>query len=219
MSTKGSFRVECPLCGESFDADFWTVVRGDRDHEVKELILSGEFDILMCPKCAGMFQHEESFLYLDPGKDILAFVMPESYEPEKEKWIARMRADYEPLRVAMAANHKLSAAPEYFFGLGGLSALLETDRDREEETEVLEFMAREEGLVLRAVKPSEARSLDIPFSLPMAKGLAGRAAALKAARELLAKNDALPRLKNLEAALACIEDDSIPFLKDEAASA
>ena len=51
MATKGVFRVECPHCGEAFDADFWTVVRGDRDHDVKELILSGEFDLLMCPKC------------------------------------------------------------------------------------------------------------------------------------------------------------------------
>ena len=30
MATKGVFRVECPHCGEGFDADFWTVVRGDQ---------------------------------------------------------------------------------------------------------------------------------------------------------------------------------------------
>ncbi|MHB0996447.1 MAG: CpXC domain-containing protein [Elusimicrobiales bacterium] len=84
MATKGVFRVECPHCGEGFDADFWTVVRGDRDQEVKELILSGEFDILMCPKCETMFQHEEPFLYIDPGKDIMAFVMPESYRDKKD---------------------------------------------------------------------------------------------------------------------------------------
>ncbi|HNW43407.1 MAG TPA: CpXC domain-containing protein [Elusimicrobiales bacterium] len=219
MSTKGVFRVECPLCGESFDADFWTVVRGDRDEKVKELIFSGEFDILMCPKCGGLFQHEESFLYLDPGKDLLAFVMPESYAPEKDKWIAKMRADYEPVRAPLAANHKLSGEPLWFFGLGPLAELLEGDRDREEETEVVEFMAREAGLELLAVKPAVARELDLPFSLPVPKGLRNRAAALKAARELLAKNDALSRLKNLEAALLAAKDDAVPFVKaDEAAS-
>ena len=219
MSSKGTFRVECPLCAESFDGSFWTVVRGDRDHEVKELILSGEFDILMCPSCSGMFKHEEPFMYLDPGRDLLAFVMPEHYAAEKDKWIARMEADYAPVRKAMAANHAISGEPVYFFGLGPLTELLETDRDREEETEVMEFMAREAGLILKVVKPAEARALDLPFTLPIFKGLAGRASALKAARELLAKNDALLRLKNLEAALACIDDDTIPFLKDEAASA
>jgi len=215
MSTKGVFRVECPHCGECFDADFWTVVRGDRDHEVKELILSGEFDLLMCPNCEGMFPHEEPFIYLDPGRDILAFVMPESYAAEKEKWLTRMRADYAPVRASLTANHGLLSDPVYFFGLGPLSELLESDRDREEETEVMEFMAREAGLCLLAVKPAAARELDIPFTLPIAKGLSGRAAALKAALELLAKNDALLRLKNLAAALAAGSDDAVLFVKNE----
>ena len=108
MATKGLVRVECPSCGESFDADFWTVVRGDRDHEVRELILNGEFDILMCPKCSVMFQHEEPFLYLDPSRDLLAFVMPETWLAEKDKWIAKMKADYEPVRAALSAGHGLS---------------------------------------------------------------------------------------------------------------
>ena len=83
----------------------------------------------------------------------------------------------------------------------------------------MEFMAREEGLHLKAVRPSAARELDLPFSLPIAKGLRGRAAALAAARALLAKNDALPRLKKLEAALAALKDDALPFLKTDEAPA
>jgi hypothetical protein len=146
MATKGIFRVECPHCGEGFDADFWTVVRGDRDHEVKELILSGEFDLLVCPKCEEMVQHEEPFLYIDPHRDLLAFVMPESYEKEKEKWISRMNADYEPVKASLFAGQGLTSDPLYLFGLGQLTARLENDRDREEETDVMEFMAREEGL-------------------------------------------------------------------------
>lgn len=213
MATKGIFRVECPHCGESFDADFWTVVRGDRDHDVKELILSGEFDLLVCPKCEEMVQHEEPFLYIDPGRDILAFVMPEGYEAEKEKWVARMNADYEPLRTSLFAGQGLTADPLYLFGLGQLTARLESDRDREEETEVMEFMAREDGLKLIPVNPVAARELDIPFTLPMPAGLFSRAAALKAAEDLFAKNDALPRLKKLISALKTGSDDTIPFVK------
>jgi len=213
MATKGIFRIECPHCGESFDADFWTVVRGDRDHEVKELILSGEFDLLICPKCEDMIQHEEPFLYIDPPKDLLAFVMPESYEPEKDKWIARMNADYEPVRASLFAGQGITSAPRYLFGLGQLSAVLESDKDREEETEVMEFMAREEGMKLLPVNPVAARELDIPFTLPMPAGLFSRAAGLKAAETLFAKNDALPRLKNLIEALKTGKDDTIPFVK------
>jgi len=215
MSTKGVFRVECPHCGESFDADFWTVVRGDRDHDVKELILSGEFDLLVCPKCEEMVQHEEPFLYIDPDKDILAFVMPESYQAEKDKWIARMQADYEPVKAALTTGQGLTGEPLYLFGLGQISALLEKDRDREEETEVMEFMAREDGLTLLPVKPAAARELDLPFSIPVRAGMTGRAAALSAAEGLYAKNDALPRLKKLVDFLKTPGSDTVPFLKNK----
>ena len=213
MSTKGSFAVECPHCGEGFDADFWTVVRGDLDLDVKELIFSGEFDILLCPKCSKLFQHEEPFLYIDPSRDLLAFVMPESYLEKKDEWIARMKADYEPLRKGLNAMQGLAAEPLCLFGLAPLTALLENDRDREEETEVMEFMAREEGMRLLPLKPAAARELDIPFSMPVVKGLAGRAASLKAAEALFARNDALPRLKKLIAALSALPGEEIPFLK------
>ena len=215
MATKGQFRVECPHCGESFDADFWTVVRGDRDHDVKELILRGEFDLLICPKCEEMVQHEEPFLYIDPTRDILAFVMPESYEAEKDKWIARMQADYEPVKAALTAGQGLTGEPLYLFGLGALTALLESDRDREEETDVMEFMAREEGLQLLPVKPAAARELDLPFTIPVRTGMTGRAAALSAAEGLYAKNDALPRLKKLVEFLKTPGSDTVPFLKNK----
>jgi len=213
MATKGAFRVECPHCGESFDADFWTVVRGDRDQDIKELILSGEFNLLMCTKCGEMFQHEEPFLYMDPTRGILAFVMPETYLGEREKWIAKMKADYEPLRATLSSEHGVGAEPVCLFGLAQLTALLENDLNREEETDVMEFMAREDGLHLLPVKPAAARELDLPFTLPMPAGLSGRAAALQAAKGLAARNDALPRLKNLVGALEALKDDGIPFLK------
>jgi hypothetical protein len=215
VSTRGSIRVDCPHCGEGFDADFWTVVRGDRDLDVKELILSGEFDVLMCPACEKLFQHEVPFLYTDPTRDLVVFVMPEAWLPKKDEWLAKMKADYEPLRATLAETQGISAEPVYFFGLAPLTALLEGDRDREEETEVLEFMARKDGYHLRKLKPALARELDLPFSLPVRKGLALRAAALEAARALFKRNDALPRLKNLVLALEKLPGDDVPFLADE----
>ncbi len=213
MSTKGAVKIECPHCGEKFDADFWTVVRGDRDHQVKDLILTGEFNLLMCPHCSVMFPHEEPFIYMDPLKGLLAFVMPETYLEKKDEWIARMKADYEPLRAGLAAGQGIPGEPLCLFGLGQIGALLEADLDREEETEVMEFMAREAGLQLLPLTPSVARELDLPFSLPMPSGLGGRAAALKAAADLAGKNTALPRLKKLVAALAALKEEKIPFLK------
>jgi len=213
MATKGAFRVECPHCGENFEADFWTVVRGDRDHDVKELILSGEFNLLMCTKCSEMFLHEEPFLYMDPTRAILAFVMPEAYLGEKDKWIAKLNADYEPLKDALSSEEGVGAEPAFLFGLAQLTDLLENDLNREEETDVMEFMAREDGYNLLPVKPAAAREFDLLFTVPMPAGLSGRAAALKAAQALSAKNDALPRLKKLICVLEALKSDELPFLK------
>jgi hypothetical protein len=124
-----------------------------------------------------------------------------------------MNADYEPVKASLFAGQGLTADPLYLFGLGQLTARLANDRDREEETDVMEFMAREEGLKLVPVNPVAARELDIPFTLPVPTGLFGRAAALKAAEGLYAKNDALPRLKNLVEALKAGKGDTIPFVK------
>ena len=55
MSIKGSFKAQCPSCKESFDADFWTVVRGDQDQDLKEALIDGELDMLMCPGCSHIF--------------------------------------------------------------------------------------------------------------------------------------------------------------------
>ncbi len=206
-------RIDCPSCGESFDADFWTVVRGDRDTGLKEAIISGEFDLLMCPRCRGVFSHEETFIYLDTEKEILAFVMPSSYSGESEKWTAKMREDYEAVRPTLFQGQPVDHEPRCLFGIDELTALLLRDRDAEEETDVMEFMAREEGLKLVPVNPVAARELDIPFTLPVPTGLFGRAAALKAAEGLYAKNDALPRLKKLVEALKAGKDDTIPFVK------
>ncbi|MHB0996448.1 MAG: hypothetical protein ACYC2I_08780 [Elusimicrobiales bacterium] len=124
-----------------------------------------------------------------------------------------MEKDYAPVRATLAAGQGVTGEPLYLFGLAPLTALLETDRDREEETEVMEFMAREDGLHLLSVKPAAARELDIPFTIPVPAGLKGRAAALKAAEALRARNDALPRLKKLVDALSALKGDALPFLK------
>lgn len=212
MSIKGSFKAECPSCKERFDADFWTVIRGDQDEALKEALLSGEADMLMCPGCSKIFPAEETFIYMDPGKELLVFVMPAGYLAEKEKWLQKMRLDYEALKPSFVKEGVLSFEPLYYFGAGALSELLLRDRDMEEETEVMEFMAGERGLKKAAVRPGFAREHDIPFSLPY-DGCPCRDHALEAARAISSANDALPRVKNLVKTLEELKTQDLPFLK------
>ncbi|MBP5286278.1 MAG: hypothetical protein J6Z08_00075 [Elusimicrobiales bacterium] len=211
MSLKGVFPVECPHCGEKFEADCWTIVHGDQDPEVKELFFTGEFDLLMCPKCDTVFRHEEPFVYLEPEKELVVFVMPEAYRAEKDRWIMKMRADFEQVREMFLAERGTSE-PRCVFGVEGLQDILVSDRDRAEETEVMEFMASEAGFRVLSVIPEKARTHDILFSLPFAGGLNAESAR-KAVAELLKINSFLPRLKKTADLLEGLPGEEIPFIK------
>ncbi|HOI41689.1 MAG TPA: CpXC domain-containing protein [Elusimicrobiales bacterium] len=215
MATKSSMRVDCPACGESFDADFWTVVRGDRDTGLKEAIISGEFDLLMCPRCRGVFSREETFIYLDPDMELLAFVLPSAYAGESGKWTAKMREDYEAVRPTLFQGKPVDYEPRCLFGLGELTALLLRDRDAEEETDVMEFMAREADLRLAPLLPSRARERDILFSAPYAGPEPTRGAAIEALKKIEAANDALARVRRTRELFEKLSGDALPFLKKQ----
>ena len=213
MSIKGIFKAECPSCKERFDADFWTVIRGDQDLTLKEALISGEFDLLMCPGCSNVFPCEETFIYMDPEKELLIFVMPESSLKEKEKWLEKMRQDYEILKESSVKEGLFVFEPQYYFGAAALSDLLINDRDREEETDVMAFMAGEKSFKSAKLSPAFARRHDLPFSLPYTGAAPDRNSALEAARSILAANDALTRVKNLLRILEDCKTQELSFIK------
>ena len=213
MSTKSVLKVKCPACQEQFDADFWTVVRGDRDRDLREMLISGEFDLLICPKCSGMVACEETFIYLDPEKELFVFVMPETYLKEKEKWLKKMRADYDTVKNSLLNMQNLCFEPICLFGAADLSALLLRDRDTEEETEVMEFIAAEKKFAAAKISPSFARAHNLPFSLPYLGVSPSKDTALAAVKDILASNDALLRVKNLCQILERHETAEIGFVK------
>ena len=210
MSIKGSVNAECPHCGEKFEADFWTVVRGDKDPELKETLIGGEFDLLMCPACSRIFPCKEPFIYMDPGRELLVFVMPSVPEEERPARIEKMRVDYAAIRNSAAVGEALEVEPLYHFGAEALSELLLRDRDMEEETEVMAFMAAERGFKTVPLRAGFARTNDLPFSAPCS-GCPCRTHALKAARAILADNDALVRVKNLLKVLEDLRSEELPF--------
>lgn len=213
MSSKGIFKVECPHCGEEFDAHCWTIVKGDEDSEIKELIFNGEFDLLMCSKCQNIFRHEEPFLYIDDSKEILAFVMPEGYAAEKDKWMDKMTSDYEELKASFTGSEGYNFKPQFMFGVDELQQLITKDQEREEETEVIEFLAREAGFHIAQIKPTQSRLLDIPFSMPMPVDSKKTGDVLNAVREIIKINSSLPSLIKLGLVLETLPDENIPFLK------
>ena len=184
-----------------------------RSQALKEALISGEFDLLMCPACSSVFPCEETFIYMDPDKELLIFVMPESYLKEKEKWLQKMRLDYDALKDSFVREGVFVFEPQYYFGAAALADMLIKDRDREEETDVVAFMAGERGFRHAKIRPCFARQYDLPFSLPYAGSEPDRDSALKAARAIAADNDALARVKNLLRTLEESQTPDLPFVK------
>ena len=212
-SVTGFYKTKCPHCGEEFDAECWAIARGDQDPEIKEFILTGEFDMLRCPKCETFFRHEEPFLYYDEDKEFMAIVMPEEYADDKASWLKKIKSQYDPLREALDFTKNISSEAYYFFGMDNLREILKTDQDRDEETEVISFMAEEEGFELRRIKPGTVREKDIPAVLPLPKGESSRESAIRAASTLYGKNEALGRLKKLIELLKSENGTEINILK------
>ena len=196
MSIKSNFRIRCPFCKSVFDADVWTFVRGDIDYSLKEAIMTGEFNLFMCPSCGKVFSREETFVYLDPKAELMAFVFPSSYAKEKRKWEEKMKEDYESIKKTDAEDDILKFEPVLVFGLETLTEILLDERDREEECEVARYLIENEKLLSKDIPPSLAREKDILPVLPFEKEL-NVEAVLKCCRRLFKLNENLPRLKNL----------------------
>ncbi len=207
MSNQGKKRVTCPHCRRAFDAIFWTVVRGDLDFELKEMIINGEFDLLLCPECSKVFSYEDTFVYMDPQDEIMAFVLPSNQENSAEL-IEKMKADYELIKGSIQKESSISFKPYYLFGADELAGLLLNDRDIEEETEVMEFLAKEAGYKLAAIRKSAAREKDFLFSMPYEENFSIESAAA-ACEKIYSINDRLKRLGKLRDFLRTCSNEEI----------
>ncbi|HOJ86115.1 MAG: CpXC domain-containing protein [Elusimicrobiales bacterium] len=212
MATENYRIVRCPHCSNEFEAKFWSVVRGDIDIDLKELILNGEFNLLMCPHCEKIFKYEENFIYLDPSAEILAFVMPDYYEM-REDLVEKLKEDYLSIKGHLSAEKKLNFEPYYLFGVEQLVKLLKNDTDIQEETDVIEFICFEKKLKTKKINKIKAREKDLPFILPYSESLK-KGDLLELLNEIYSGNKRLKRIKNLMEEIESIEDE-IDFLDED----
>lgn len=212
MATENYRIVRCPHCSNEFEAKFWSVVRGDIDTDLKELILNGEFNLLMCPHCQKIFKYEENFIYLDPSAEILAFVMPDYYEM-REDLVEKLKEDYLSIKDHLSAEKKLNFEPYYLFGVEQLVKLLKTDTDIQEETDVIEFICFEKKLKTKKINKIKAREKDLPFLIPYSESLK-KGDLIELLSEIYLGNKRLKRIKNLMEEIESIEDE-IDFLDED----
>lgn len=192
MSIQGYIEAKCPGCDETEEARIWSFVRGDEDEDLRNRIKSGDLNLVECPHCGRLFHAEALFVYADPSAGLVAFVFPESYAGEEERWRVKMKEDFEQMRP-IAEKMGIFEEPIVFFGETGLGELVQSLEDLEDEEQVGEWYSRELGLSFKPVRPSFARERRLPRRLPFAGSPGGfsREAALRGLKNLVKANDRL----------------------------
>ena len=210
MSFAGQIQGQCSRGCDPFEAEAWSLVRGDIDESLREMVLAGDLNLLSCPGCSELFFPEVTLIYQEPPAGLLAFVLPEAYRKDEASWREKMRRDYDQLRSSISGGMPLDAEPLVFFGLEPLRELLHAEDDLEDEVRVAKLLAKEIGLSMLPIQRSFARSHRLPHLVPVTgkRGAAfSRTAAVAGLKALLKAND---RLESYARWLELIEKDASP---------
>src|SRR5579871_5023263 len=78
MSTFNDIDITCEQCGKEFRGTIWTAIHAKQDPELKELLLGGEINLVMCPECSHVAYQDHFVLYQDPTAELIAYVYPAS---------------------------------------------------------------------------------------------------------------------------------------------
>ncbi len=194
MSFRGAVQARCPK-GCEVEVEIWSFVRGDKDAHLRNALLAGELDLVLCPECGLLFRPESPLVYYDPAAELLVFAFPESYAKEEKRWRKKMGEDLGVMRRAMGADLPIATEPILLFGLEPLRELLKSEDSLEDEVDVAREYCKGLGLKMRRVLRSHARALGLPRLLPCRPeekdAPMTRKAALDALDALLAADDAL----------------------------
>jgi len=170
MSFKGTVEARCPSCERGFSAEVWSFVRGDKDEPLREALLAGELNLLLCEHCGNPFYPDASVVYLDARADLLGFIFPESYAEQAARWKRKMRSDWEEMRKVMG-DLAFRMAPVCFFGFAAFKEALQAEEDVADELRVAEALCGPLGLELRHVDPVGSRKKGLPPVVPVRRGV------------------------------------------------
>lgn len=83
MALKATYDIRCS-CGAGFTGEVYEYVFTDHDPELKDAILSGEFNRVPCPSCGQRLSVENRFLYRDEKNRLWIWVCGKEEEPRKD---------------------------------------------------------------------------------------------------------------------------------------
>jgi hypothetical protein len=85
-----SLPIQCPNCGTAFDAPVTSMIDVGAAPQLRQLFLSGQLNVAMCPNCKTGGLLEVPLVYHDPEAEFFAVYFPQQLqipEPQKQKMI------------------------------------------------------------------------------------------------------------------------------------
>ncbi|MGE5246837.1 MAG: CpXC domain-containing protein [Verrucomicrobiota bacterium] len=83
MALKATYDIRCS-CGAAFSADVYEYVFAEHDPELKDAILSGDFNRVPCPACGQLLAVESQYLYRDETNRLWVWVCAKGEEAKKD---------------------------------------------------------------------------------------------------------------------------------------
>ncbi len=178
----------------------WSLIRADEDPELKDTILGGELNLVLCPDCGKLFYCPASVIYLDPPVDLAVFVFPE--DADRSTMEEKIKEEFALVKEGLLQELKMHSEPVIFFGVEPLKEFLDNEQFLRDEGDITEYAAAELGLKTMGLRPALARENGWPYRIPAEQGAVSVKSVLSACEKVLAVYKNLARLEKFRAALA-----------------
>jgi len=195
VSTFNEIDVACDNCGEEFKATVWTAVHAGEDTVLKDILLGGEFNLIMCPKCAHVAYYDHFVLYQDPKAELVAYIFPSKQEGEEDFLRQSTLKSFREAQELASPKDRKDYDPLLVFGLETFIEMMHEEEARAEESQVAQAICQENKLPYYMLRPSEARRLKTMRVIPGVQK--NSAAVLKGIEDLLKINPRLERYAKL----------------------
>ena len=73
-------QITCPSCGTPFAAEVHQIIDVGRQPELKQMLLSGQLNVAVCPSCGTGGQLATAMLYHDPAHELFMIYVPQEMQ-------------------------------------------------------------------------------------------------------------------------------------------
>ena len=165
-SLQNEAAAHCPHGCEPFDVQYWSLVRGDENEDLKAAILGGELNLVRCQECGTYFHHDGEIIYFEAPSELLVFVFAPKDRARTEELKTNIQHDYDIIKNTLLKELHLDYPPISVFGLEELQQLLKHEEEVTAESDVVAAAAATQGFGVARLKPSYAREHHFPLYVP-----------------------------------------------------